>query len=118
MGISRDLRCPNVIREWARIEEGIWHTQSFQLALDVRLRPEPPLGPSFRYSPELRRNEQLDTCFLACGSDFPLNIEGCSRNGTDGDVHTCQSLLDGSMVGIVDVDHLGVALNRGLGALS
>jgi hypothetical protein len=116
--ISRNVRRPNVICEQASVEGGVWDTQSFQLALDSRLRSEPPLGLSFyRYSSELRRNEQLDTGFLGGGSNLPLNIDGRSRNGTDDDVYTGQSLLDGFIVGIVNLDHLGVALNGALGPL-
>ena len=72
----------------------------------------------FRVSTEFRRNEQLDVCFLGSGSDFLLNIESCYRNGTDDNVHTSQGVLDGLVIGIVDLDNLGVALNRGLGVLS
>jgi hypothetical protein len=88
------------------------------LALNIRLFSEYPLGLSFRYSSEIRRNKQFDTGFLGGCGDLPLNIERSPRNGADDDMHTGQGLLDGFIVGIVDVDHLGVALNRGLGALS
>ena len=115
--ISRDVRRPNVIREHASVEGGVWDTQSFQLALEFRLCPEHPHGLSFRVSTEVRRNEQLDVCFLGGLGDLPLNLEGPGRNGTDDDLHTRQGVLDGLAVGIVDLDHLGVAFNRGLGVL-
>ena len=76
-----------------------------------------PLGVFFRISTEFRRNEQLDVYFLGSGSDFLLNVESCYRNGTDDNVHTSQGVLDGLVIGIVDLDHPGVTLNRGLGAL-
>lgn len=76
-----------------------------------------PLRISFRYISELRRNKQLDVCILGGRSDFPLNIKGRYRNGTDDNVHTGQGILDGFIVGIVDLDHLGIALNRFLRAL-
>ena len=75
-------------------------------------------GLSFRFSPELGGNEQLDACFLGGRTDLPLNINSRSRNGTDDDLHPGQSVLDGLVAGIVNLDHLDVPFNRGLGALS
>ena len=115
--ISRDVRRPNIIREHASVEGGVGDIQSFQLALKFRLCPEHPHGLSFRVSTEIRRDEQLDVCSLGGLSDLPLNLEGSGRNGTDDDLYTCQGVLDGLAVGIVDLDHLGVTFDRGLGVL-
>jgi hypothetical protein len=47
-----------------------------------------------------------------------LSIKGRHRDGTDDDVHTPQGVLDGCVVGVIDLDHLSVTLNGILGALS
>ena len=39
------------------------------------------------------------------------------RDGADDDVHTSQGVLDGCVVGIVDLDHLGIAMDRLIGTL-
>jgi hypothetical protein len=48
--ISRDVRLPSEIGPRASVEGGVWHTQSFQLALNICFRPGYPLCPSLRYS--------------------------------------------------------------------
>ena len=111
-----NVRHPNKIRERASVEGGVWHAQSLQLALHVRLCSEYALGLFFRYASVLRRNEQLNTCFLGGRAYFHLDIKGSCRNCADDDVHTGQGVLDGLLVGIVDLDHLGVSFNR-LGGL-
>jgi hypothetical protein len=115
--VSGDLRDPNVILKRASIEDGIWHTQSFQLALNVCFRSRYPICRSFRYSSILRRNEQFNVDLLGRCSDFLLNIKGRYRNRTDDNIHTGQGRLDGCLIGVVDLDHLGITLNGGLGAL-
>jgi hypothetical protein len=113
-----DVRRPDIIRKGASVEDSVRDTQSFQLGLNICLGPEQSLGRSFGYPSEVRRNEQLDVYFHGGRSDLPLNIEGLSRNGTDDDLHASQGALDRFVIGIVDLDHLGVTLNGGLGALS
>ena len=76
---QEDVRRPDVIRERASVEGGVWNTQFFQLALNVRLCPEHPLGLPFRVSSKLGRNEQLDVCFLRGRSDLLLDFEGLRR---------------------------------------
>jgi len=114
----KDVRHPSHIRERAIVESSVWHTHRFQLFLCSRLGSEDTLGLVFRYSAELRRAEQLHAYVLGSGSDFGLNIDGLWLNGTDDNVHTGQSLFDGVVTGIVDLNHLGVALDGGFGSLS
>ena len=114
---QKDVRRPPGIRELASVESGVWQAQSFQLALKIGFRPVKPLRISFRYMSELRRNKQLDVCILGSRSDFPLNIKGRYRDGTDDDLHASQGVLDGFIVGIVDLDHLGITFNRLTGTL-
>jgi hypothetical protein len=116
--LSRDVRYPSHIRERAIVESSVWHTHRFQHFLHGRLDSEDALGLVFRYPAELRRAEQLHAYFLGGRSDFRLNIDGRRVDGADDNVHIGQSLLDGFVVGIVDLDHLGVALNGGFGSLS
>jgi hypothetical protein len=94
------LSLPSAIRGRASVEGSVGHTQSFQLAMDIPFRAELPLRLSIRYSPELQRHKQLVICFLPGRSDLPLNVDDHSWNGTDDNVHTGRSLLDGCMVGI------------------
>jgi hypothetical protein len=116
--LSRDVRYPSHIRERAIVESSVWQTHRFQLFLHGRLGSEDTFGLVFRYPAELRRAEQLHAYFLGSRSDFRLNVDGRRLNGTDDNVDTGQSLLDGVVFGIVDLDHLGVALNSGVGSLS
>ncbi len=115
--LSRDVRYPSHIREWAIIERSVWHSDRFQLFLRSRLGSEDSLGLVFRYAPVFRRAEQLHAYFLGSRSDLRLNIDGLWLNGADDNVHAGQGLLDGVVFGIVDLDHLGVAFNGGLRSL-
>jgi hypothetical protein len=115
---QKDARDPGIICEQASVESRIRHIQCFQLTLNIRLRPKNPIGLSIGYPSKLRGNEQLHANAFGGLSDFRLDIDGCAWNGTDNDVHTCQGLLDRSLVGIVNLDDLGVAFNRGLRALT
>src|SRR6267154_6286868 len=115
--ISRNVRLPSEIGPRASVEGGVRHTQSFQLVLNVCFRPGYPLCRPFRYISIFRRNEQFNVDLLSGCSDFLLNIKGRYCNGTDDDIHTGQRVLDGCFIVVVDLDHLGIALNGGLGAL-
>ena len=85
-----------MISEQASVECRVWDIQSFQLALDIRLRPPNPLGLSIGYSSKLGWNEQLDACVFGGRGDFHLSIDGFSWNwnGTDNDVYAGQGMLD------------------------
>jgi len=69
-------RCPNVIREWASVDECVRDTHSFQLVLNARLLTEHPLSLAFCHPTELRRNEQLDACFLGRPPRSSLEHQG------------------------------------------
>ena len=71
-----------------------------------------PLGRVRQHSSKIRRNEQLDACFLAGRNDLQLDVKGPYRNGADDDVHTGQGVLEGLLARIVDLDHLGASFNR------
>ena len=116
--LSRDARYPSHIRERAIVEGSVWHAYRFQLLLRSRLGSEDTLGLVFRYPTELRRAEQLHAYFLSSRGDFCLDIDGLRLNGTDDNVHAGQSLFDGIVFGIVDLDHLDVTLNGEFGSLN
>lgn len=64
------------------------------MALNISLGPKNPLGLSIGYSPKLGGNEQLDAYVFGGPSNFHLDIDGRSWNGTDNDVYACQGMLD------------------------
>src|SRR5712692_7991157 len=75
----------------------------FQLFLRSCLGSKDHFGLVFRYSPELRRAEQLHAYFLGSHSDFRLNIDGLWPNSTDDNldnVHAGWSLLDRVVLGV------------------
>jgi hypothetical protein len=115
---QKDARYPSHVRERAIVESGVRHAHRLQLFLRGRLGGEDALGLVFRCPAVLRRAEELHANFLGGRGDFRLNVDGLWLDGTDDDVHAGQSLLDRVVVGIVDLDHLGVALNGGFGSLS